>query len=253
MYKGLKFNLHTHNYHLIFLITINPSTFDFFTHQLYPNGVWFLFFKGRLEFMKGNLDEALSWYKRSWKSQNVWTQFHHICFWEMLWVNSLKLDWREAILFSTYLVENSKWSRTMYTYQKASLMCMLNPKELSSSEKRTITTLMQEVPVYKQRIAGKSLPMEKFACRRSERFLTTGTLILPAIELMFLWNLFKILGKHFQLAEGVYKLIEKTLTTFNEADANDPIRKYETDNRALLLLLKGACLRHMKSPLQSMK
>lgn len=203
--------------------------------------------------MKGNLDESLVWYKKSWKSQNIWTQFHHICFWEMLWVNSLKLDWREAILYSSYLVENSKWSRTMYTYQKASLMCMLNPKELTSSEKRTITNLMQEVPVYKQRIAGKSLPMEKFACRRAERFLVTGTLILPAIELMYLWNLFKILSKQFRLAEGVFKIIEKTLTTLDEADVNDPIRKYETDNRALLLLLKGACLRHMKSPLQSLK
>lgn len=141
----------------------------------------------------------------------------------------------------------------MYTYQKASLMCMLNPKELTSSEKRTITNLMQEVPVYKQRIAGKSLPMEKFACRRAERFLTTGTLILPAIELMFLWNLFKILGKHFQLAEGVYKLIDKTLTALEDAEVNDPMKKYETDNRALLLLLKGSCLRHMKSPLQSLK
>lgn len=55
--------------------------------QLYPEGVWFLFFKARLEFMKGNLDEAQIWYKKSWKSQNVWPQFHHLCFWELLWVN----------------------------------------------------------------------------------------------------------------------------------------------------------------------
>lgn len=61
--------------------------------------------------MKGNLDEAIIWYKKSWKSQNIWIQFHHLCYWEMLWVNSLKLDWREAILYSSYLVENSKWSR----------------------------------------------------------------------------------------------------------------------------------------------
>lgn len=84
---------------------------QFIFFQLYPEGVWFLFFKGRLEFMKGNLDEALQWYKRSWKSQNIWIQFHHLCYWEMLWVNSLKLDWREAILYSSYLVESSKWSR----------------------------------------------------------------------------------------------------------------------------------------------
>lgn len=55
--------------------------------QTYPKGVWFLFFKGRLEFMKGNVDDALTWYKKSWKSQDIWPQFHHICFWEILWVN----------------------------------------------------------------------------------------------------------------------------------------------------------------------
>lgn len=57
------------------------------TFQIYPKGVWFLFFKGRLEFMKGNLDEALVWYKKSWKSQDLWPQFHHLCYWEILWVN----------------------------------------------------------------------------------------------------------------------------------------------------------------------
>lgn len=52
----------------------------------HPEGVWFLFFQGRLEFMKGNLDTSIEWYKKSWKSQDIWPQFHHICFWELLWV-----------------------------------------------------------------------------------------------------------------------------------------------------------------------
>lgn len=210
-----------------------------------------MFFKGRLEFMKGNLDEALVWYKKSWKSQNLWVQFHHLCFWELLWVNSLKLDWRESILYASYLVENSKWSRTMYSYQKASLMCMLEPRDLTSSEKRTIDQLMREVPIYKQRIAGKSLPMEKFACRRAERYFSTGKLLIPAIELMYLWNLFKITGKHFHLADGVFRIVEKNLNALdaNKGDKN----KFEADDRALLLLLKGACLRHNKAPLQALK
>lgn len=70
---------------------------------------------------------------------------------------------------------------------------------------------------------------------------------------MFLWNLFKITGKQFTLADGVYKLIEKSLKDIDSSAATDPIRKFETDNRALLLLLKGACLRHMKSPLKALK
>lgn len=159
------------------------------------------------------------------------------------------------------LIENSSSSltyitfhlcRTMYSYQKASLMCMLNPNELTSSEKRTIDKLMQDVPVYKQRIAGKSLPMEKFAVRRAERYFQTGKLVLPAIELMYLWNLFKITSKKFTLADGIYKLIEKTISGM-EQNPDDPLRKFEYDNKALLLLLKGACMRHMKSPLQAIE
>lgn len=70
---------------------------------------------------------------------------------------------------------------------------------------------------------------------------------------MFLWNLFKITGKYFPIADGVYKIIEKNLSALDSSGASDPMRKYEVDNRALLLLLKGAILRHMKSPLQSLK
>lgn len=232
---------------------------DLLVKQLkqYPDGVWFLFFKGRLEFMKGNLDEALMWYKKSWKSQNVWPQFHHLCFWELLWVNCLRLDWRESLLFATYLVEHSKWSRTIYTYQKASIMCMMKRSDLTSTELRTLDGLMKEVPKYKQRIAGKSLPMEKFACKKTERFFAQQSfLYVPAIELMYLWNLFKILGKHFQLADGVFRIVEENLNELEarqQKKASSPLTPYDADNKALLLLLKGACLRQMNSPLQALK
>lgn len=60
-------------------------------------------------------------------------------------------------------------------------MCMIEPKDLTASEKRTIEQLLREVPQYKQRIAGKSLPMEKFAVKRAERFFMTGMILIPAI------------------------------------------------------------------------
>lgn len=217
---------------------------------MYPDGVWFLFFKGRLEFMKGNLDEALVWYKRSWKSQNVWPQFHHLCFWELLWVNCIQLNWREASLYATYLLENSKWSRTIYTYQKAVIQLMMADR-LTDSELRGVEQLMRDVPQYKQRIAGKSLPMEKFVIKKAERFFAQSKrLVLPCIELMFLWNSFKVLGKRFELADGVYRLIEQALVDFN---SRTEMGRFDADTRAMILLLKGACLRQMQSPLQALQ
>lgn len=58
-----------------------------FFFQLYPNGAWFLYFKGRLEFMRGNVDDAIKWYTVSVESQDSWPQFHHLCFWELCWAN----------------------------------------------------------------------------------------------------------------------------------------------------------------------
>lgn len=93
--------------------------------------------------------------------------------------------------------------------------------------------------------------MEKFAIKKAERFFAQKSqLTLPAIELMYLWNAFKILGKHFTLADNVYKLIEKAL---NNLDAKTEPSKFDVDNRALLLLLKGGCLRQMHSPLQALR
>lgn len=112
-----------------------------------------------------------------------------------------------------------------------------------------ITRHCRDVPRYKQRIAGKSLPMEKFAIKKSERFAAQkNKLTLPAVELMYLWNAFKVLGKHFHLADTVYKLVE---SASNELSARAEPSKYDADNRALVLLLKGACLRQMQSPLQA--
>lgn len=200
--------------------------------------------------MKGNLDEALVWYKRSWKSQDVWPQFHHLCFWELLWVNCIRLDWREASLYAAYLLENSKWSRTIYSYQKAVILLQMSD-HLSDTERISIDQLMREVPRYKQRIAGKSLPMEKFVIKKAERYFgQKQLLVLPCIELMFLWNSFKVLGKQFEHADGVLRLIDASLMELNSRTERD---RYDVDNRALILLLKGACLRQMKSPLQALK
>lgn len=113
-----------------------------------------------------------------------------------------------------------------------------------------VTITLRELPKYKQRIAGKSLPMEKFVIKKSERYFNQNKiLILPVIELMYLWNLFKIFRKQFMLAEKTFKLIEKAEEECN----NIEFQKYSADNKALVLLLKGACLRHMNSPLQALE
>ncbi|XP_073994781.1 tetratricopeptide repeat protein 39B-like [Rhodnius prolixus] len=214
----------------------------------YPDGAWFLYFKGRLEFMKGNISEANEWYIKSWRSQSVWPQFHHLCFWELMWTNSLIQNWTEAAFYASHLLKDSKWSKTIYGYQKLSVLLML--ESLTPEQEQQLEMLTKSIPEWRQRFAGKSIPMEKFCVRRCERYiLQKKFLVLPAIELIYVWNYFKILGKKWDLCHAVYKLILRALADFDRGKFAGS--EFENDNRALLLLLKGSCLAQMKSPLQA--
>ncbi|XP_025408940.1 tetratricopeptide repeat protein 39B-like isoform X2 [Sipha flava] len=218
---------------------------------LYPNGAWFLYLKGRLEFMRGNIEEAHKWYIASVDSQNSWPQFHHICYWELCWANCVALNWKTAEVYATKLSEQSKWSRTTYNYQRACIMLMRGYNCLSRDELNTVNQLMADVPKYKQRIAGKSLPMEKFAVKKSQRFTNQNNrLFLPAIELLYLWNLFNVFGKRKSLYDNLYRLIDKN-TKDLERNPGQYGSEYEYDNKALGFLLKGVCLRIMNSPLHA--
>ncbi|KAF7992091.1 hypothetical protein HCN44_001416 [Aphidius gifuensis] len=244
------------SYHLIASFILSSSDSDLSWSEealqnelsLYPNGVWFLFFKGRLEFIRGNTDTSIEWYTKSWKSQNLWPQFHHLCFWELMWAHCVQQEWDKALSFAVLLAKESNWSRTIYLYQQAAIMIMSKKNNPQLSDKDFINNLMHDVPIYKQRIAGKSLPMEKFVVKKSERYFAQDkTLVLPIFELMYVWNLFRIVGKISNFIMNMYKIIEDEENNIK----NNPRTIYQTDNEALLLLLKGACLRQMKHPLQA--
>lgn len=211
--------------------------------MLYPKGVWFLFFKGRLELMRGNLEEAQIWYKKSWRSQDLWPQFHHLCFWELMWTSAIQMDWTTASEYAGRLLKESKWSRTIYSYQRASLLLMHD--ELSDDQRVEVEELLRNAPRFVQRIAGKSLPMEKFVVRRSNRFYSQKKwLCLPAIELLYLWNLFKPLSKNKYLLMNMLRVVEKAMDTV-------PANEYQQDNQSLLHLLKGVALRFLSMFVQA--
>ncbi|XP_023025659.2 tetratricopeptide repeat protein 39B [Leptinotarsa decemlineata] len=226
---------------------------DIIQNQLekHPDSVWFSFFMGRLEFVSGNLDAGQEWYSKSWNSQNIWPQFHQVCYWELFWVHCMKTEWRQAIVYCDKLIENSKWSRSLYSYLKAAVLLMIDD-DLTLSEVEEVNRLMGDVTKHKQRIAGKSLPMEKLAVKRAERYLTQkGGLVIPIIEMMYLWNIFKVLKKPL-VATNILKIIEKALKTVNIKSKNSP-SEYDNDNKAVVLLAKGTCLRYMGSPLQGLE
>ncbi|XP_048845791.1 tetratricopeptide repeat protein 39A-like [Brienomyrus brachyistius] len=208
----------------------------------YPKGAIFLFFAGRIEVIKGNLDAAISRFQECCEVQQQWKHFHHMCYWELMWCFTYKRHWKMAYLYADLLSKENKWSKATYAYMKASYLSMLSQEERAPFGEKE-EDLFRQVPRLKQKIAGKSLPTEKFASRKTQRYQAERPPPLPAppLEMMYIWNGYTVIGKSRDLTEGM-------LDTLNEAQRRleeNPRTEYSIDDQCVVSLLKGLCLRHL--------
>ncbi|EMP34065.1 Tetratricopeptide repeat protein 39B [Chelonia mydas] len=141
------------------------------------------------------------------------------------------------------------FEKAIYVFQKAAILCML-PDEDVKTTGEDIVSLFRQVDGLRQRIAGKSIPTEKLAVRKARRY--TGAqpvkLILPALEMMYVWNGFAIVGRRADLTESLLITIEKEETALQNQTSRT---EYFIDDLCLLQLLKGLCLKHLGRLLQA--
>ncbi|KAI8143507.1 hypothetical protein BJV82DRAFT_610694 [Fennellomyces sp. T-0311] len=156
--------------------------------DLYPNGVFFLYFHGRQLFSERKLDEAKAEYIRAIETQKDWVQLQHICYWERGLIGVLQRDWKTASDVYEILYKESNWSKAVYAYFKGITMFMLAKSEKDSKKQKALLTqaayLMKKVPGLRQKIAGKSIPLEKFVARKARKYLEQeNSLMFPDLEI----------------------------------------------------------------------
>ncbi|CAI5661168.1 tetratricopeptide repeat protein 39A [Oreochromis aureus] len=207
----------------------------------YPRGAIFLFFAGRTEEIKGNIDEAVKLFEDGCKAQQTWKQFHHMCYWELMWCFTYKRAWKMAYFYADLLSQESRWSKAMYVYMKAAYLSML-PKDEARPFGEDEVELFRQVPTLKQKIAGKSPPTEKFAIRKARRYKAARPVRLPVpvLEMMYMWNGFSMINKRPELTEGMMQTLVEAERTLLEA----PVNEYTVDDRCVIHMLKGLCLKN---------
>ncbi|KAF4025355.1 hypothetical protein G4228_017400 [Cervus hanglu yarkandensis] len=137
-----------------------------------------------------------------------------------------------------------------YVFLKAAILSML-PEEDVVATKEDVVTLFRQVDGLKQRIAGKSIPTEKFAVRKARRYSPSLSapvkLVLPALEMMYVWNGFPLVSKRKDLSENLLVTVEKAEAALQSENSSD----YSVDDDCLVKLLKGCCLKNLQRPLQA--
>ncbi|XP_072930340.1 tetratricopeptide repeat protein 39B-like isoform X2 [Epargyreus clarus] len=175
--------------------------------QQYPDGAWFLLFRGRQQLLRGQAALALATYERVAAVPRLWPQLQHLTYWESMWACSIELRWREAAQFAARLLAESAWSRTVYAYTRAAFLLQVD--DPTSAETLSIAQLMGNAASYRQRIAGKSLPMEKFVARRCQRWAARRWLPAPGLELLALWNLLPALAADRGRARAAMQIVDQ--------------------------------------------
>uniref|UniRef100_A0A7N6C2J2 Tetratricopeptide repeat domain 39A n=1 Tax=Anabas testudineus TaxID=64144 RepID=A0A7N6C2J2_ANATE len=184
---------------------------------------------------------AVALFEDGCKAQQTWKQFHHMCYWELMWCFTYKQAWKMAYFYADLLSQESRWSKAMYVYMKAAYLSML-PKHEARPFGEDEIELFRQVPTFKQKIAGKSPPTEKFAIRKARRYKASSPVRLPVpvLEMMYMWNGFSMISKRPELTEGMMQTLVDAERTLLESPENE----YSVDDRCVIHLLKGLCLKN---------
>nr|CAD7438282.1 unnamed protein product [Timema bartmani] len=141
----------------------------------------FLFFKGRVERLRSNIDGALEAYQAA-VVRSPQREIQLLCLHEVGWCHLIQLDWSKAYHCFLQLKIRSRWSKSFYTYLAAR----------ASGNLKQASHLINGIPNLSIAAQQRGAQLEIFIMRRTNRFPSEGFdqafCRLLAFELLFLWN-----------------------------------------------------------------
>lgn len=207
--------------------------------QELPNSAFDLFWSARYEQLAGNASLAIELFKKCRAAQSEFKSIHNVCEWDLLWSYALKCDWRSASACAMYLHENCDWSKATNLYQWACFQYMLMEETNDQSLLPAIEKALATLPDLRRRFVGKTLPPEKFAITKADKFFASGkTMTLPALELFYVWNIYGFSAKNKDILIPLLDRINAKLELpmYSKDSGNE--------NYYILTLLKGVCLKN---------
>jgi tetratricopeptide (TPR) repeat protein len=185
-------------FHLVISVLMPVSGVDIptarnildYNMKRYPNGIFFLYFQARLYTSECEPEQANESLQKALELDLEYVQLQHMCLWDY-GCNYLQLNnWEGARQCYEILRQESNWSRAVYTYATAvNIMELVNDPAHPEHTSKHVTELVTQIPKLVKKIAGKSLPIEKFIARKARKYTSQDNrLFLPAMELAYVFG-----------------------------------------------------------------
>lgn len=55
--------------------------------------------------------QAVRRFEECCEAQQHWRQFHHMCYWELMWCSTYKGQWKAAYFYADLLSKENSWSK----------------------------------------------------------------------------------------------------------------------------------------------
>jgi len=178
----------------------------------FPGGMFFRYLQGKELQFTGKLTKSCDMFSTG---TSDWETFKHGCHWELYWSNGLAGNWQAAAESMKILVDGSFWSPAVINYLYAIVLLKCDP-EKNQNEARD---LLEGIEGNRKRIAGKSVPDEKFCSRKAQQFLDGKTNFeLAFYEAAYIFNYLKITNENSERAESILEEVDSHLDNVKPND-----------------------------------
>lgn len=150
----------------------------------YPDSAFFLYFRGKIHYLRSQLDEALDAYSYAASLSRDQREIEHICLFEKGWIHYLKLQYSDALPCFIRLKNETRWSSCFYAYIAA----------ISAGMQGDLKQARELFLQCGKLVKRKNNNLEKFCSRRSSVYkagpspLMQIEMTLMCIEILYLWR-----------------------------------------------------------------
>ncbi|KAI9034462.1 hypothetical protein DFJ74DRAFT_21157 [Hyaloraphidium curvatum] len=180
--------------------------------KAHPNAIPFLEMHSRLFLSDAQPDRAAVGFTKLLTIQEDWPSLSHLAMWELVLAAGASLDYGKCAELLTTLLEESKWSPAVYLYGVG--VCLYALGKTDEAAER-----FAKVNAARQKIAGKSIPLEKYLARKTRRFASQGkSLLLPELEFFYFFNIFDMMP-----GESLEKVVQTVDEALAKLQAQNPV------------------------------
>lgn len=159
----------------------------------------------------GNPDKAIDIYNNCvFDSSATFKQLELAAYWGMCGCYAMKLDWNNAAKYVEILKNDCKWSPALFTYLYAVFKFMVMEEESRNDLRDEISDCLSRIPQLKRTVGGRKVFHEKIVIEKSKKYKNNvEDMILPPLELLYIWNTFHMMFGKKELLEPFLHLVDK--------------------------------------------